>query len=76
MPIRHLNSGCPQTVALWTINLAAFCKGDINGTPHYAVTALMAKITSMIVSLLRDAMVKACRSSGGKIVEAGGNLFK
>jgi hypothetical protein len=47
-------------------------KSDINGTPYYAVTALIAKITKMMVSLPRDTMAKACRSYGGKWGCVGG----
>ncbi len=36
MPILmlHVNAACPQTVALWTTKVAAFCKGDVNRA-HY-----------------------------------------
>jgi hypothetical protein len=64
---QHVHAVCPQTVVLWNNNLAAFCKSDINKAPYYAVTALIAKITEMMVSLPRDTVATARRSYGGKM---------
>jgi hypothetical protein len=30
IPMLHINAACPQTVALLTAKIAAFCKGDKN----------------------------------------------
>jgi hypothetical protein len=74
MPMLHVHAACPQTVPIWTTKIAAFCKGDVNRASYYAVPSLMAKIMEVMVSLLKDNVVKACSSPMAKQGH-GGNFL-
>ncbi len=63
----HAHAACPQTVSFWTTKYAAFCKGDVNRASYNAVPSLMAKITEVMVILLRDTMAKACSHFNGRM---------